>query len=94
MSAGGDSGEAGSTPTSVPRPYEWHLFQAVMNRPFGPFDPATQYSLTSQQILDTASPEQKAAAQRTADLEAAAYKQALEQASQEVGPDGDGQRIC
>ena len=39
MSAGGDSGE-GSTPARGPRPYEWHLMQALMPRLFGPFAPA------------------------------------------------------
>jgi hypothetical protein len=39
MSAGGDSGE-GSTPARGPRPYEWHLMQAMMPRHFEPFDPA------------------------------------------------------
>jgi len=49
MSAGGDSGE-GSTPARGPRPYEWHLMQALMPRHFGPFDPA-MFSRNAEQIL-------------------------------------------
>ena len=50
MSAGGDSGE-GSTPARGPRPYEWHLMQALMPRHFGPFDPA-MFSRNAEQIRE------------------------------------------
>ena len=90
MSSGGDSGE-GSTPARGPRPYEWHLCQVLMPRQFGPFDTAI-YSQKAKQIIETASEEQKAAAKRTADMEAAAHRRALEQASIQVGPIGGPQQ--
>ena len=86
MSAGGDSGE-GSTPARGPRPYEWHLMQALMPRHFGPFDPA-MFSRNAEQILENATADQKARAKLSADLEAEAFRRSLEQARIEVGPIG------
>ena len=86
MSAGGDSGE-GSTPARGPRPYEWHLMQALMPRHFGPFDPA-MFSRNAEQILENATADQKARAKLSADLEAEAFRRSLEQARIEVGTIG------